>query len=48
MLQRDSIVTPGALGLADLGIQPTAIELVIPSYLARYRKGGRFTKAVLG
>lgn len=48
MLRRDSIVAPGALGLADLGIQPTAIELVIPGYLARYRKGGRFTRAVLG
>ena len=34
----------GALTLADLGIQPTAVEMVIPSYLARYRPGGRFVQ----
>ena len=28
--------------LADLGIQPTPAELILPSYLDRYRPGGRF------
>ena len=42
MLRRDNVVAPGASTLADLGIRPTAIEIVIPSYLDRYRSGGRF------
>ena len=29
-----------ALGLADLGISATAVEQIVPSYLARYRPGG--------
>ncbi len=40
MLRRDNVVTPGALGLADLGIVPIALEAVVPKYLARYRRGG--------
>ena len=41
LLQRDSVVTPGAPGLADLGITPTALALVLPTYLNRFRRGGR-------
>ena len=40
MLSRDNVVSPGAAGLQALGIVPTAVELVVPSYLARYRPGG--------
>jgi uncharacterized protein YbjT (DUF2867 family) len=40
MLARDNIVSPGALGLADLGIIPTPVELVVPAYLSRYQPGG--------
>ena len=29
-------------GLAELGIQPTGLELILPTYLDIYRKGGRF------
>jgi NADH dehydrogenase len=47
LLERDNVVSPGALTLADLGIHPTALELVVPSYVARYRPGGRFTAARL-
>ncbi len=43
LLRHDTIVSPGAAGLQDLGIEPTAIELVIPTYLDRYRPGGRFS-----
>jgi len=46
MLRRDSVVSTGALTLGDLGVRPTALELVIPSYLARYRRGGRFVAPV--
>jgi NADH dehydrogenase len=40
-LGRDNVVAPGAPGLADLGIAATPMGLVLPSYLARYRPGGR-------
>ncbi len=40
MLQRDNVPAADALGLADLGIQPKALEAVVPSYLTRFRTGG--------
>lgn len=40
MLSRDNVVAPGALGLSDLGIVPTPVELIVPSYLARFQPGG--------
>jgi NADH dehydrogenase len=42
LLRNDNVVGPGALGFHDLGIEPTALEAIIPSYLERYRAGGRF------
>jgi len=44
MLRRDNVVSPEALGLADLGLKPTALEAVLPTYLDRFRRGGRFKK----
>jgi NADH dehydrogenase len=41
-LARDNVVSPGARGLADLGITPTAMEAVLPEYLWRYRPSGQF------
>ena len=40
MLKRDNVANPAMPGLAALGVVPTPIELVVPGYLARYRKGG--------
>jgi uncharacterized protein YbjT (DUF2867 family) len=40
MLAKDNVVSPGALGVADLGITPTPVELVVPGYLSRYQPGG--------
>ena len=40
MLSKDNVVSPGALGLAALGIEATPVEAVVPTYLARYRPGG--------
>jgi NADH dehydrogenase len=45
LLERDNVVAPGALGLAEFGIAPTAAELIIPTYLDVYRPGGRYTSA---
>lgn len=46
-LKSDSVVAPGALSLADLGVQPTGLEAIVPTYLARYRRGGRLGRASL-
>jgi NADH dehydrogenase len=41
LLRHDSIAPPGAPGLAALGITPTALELILPTYLDRFRRAGR-------
>jgi len=38
MLKYDNLVDRDAKTLADLGITPTPVEMVVPAYLARYRK----------
>lgn len=40
LLRSDNIVADDARGFADLGITPTALEVVLPTYLDRYRRGG--------
>ncbi len=40
MLRADNVVSADVPGLDALGIAPTAMELILPTYLARYRKGG--------
>jgi uncharacterized protein YbjT (DUF2867 family) len=42
LLRVDNVAT--APGLAELGIAPTALEAIIPSYLYRYRKGGQYAE----
>ena len=37
LLKRDNVPTAGSAGLADLGITPTAVETIIPTYLDRFR-----------
>ncbi len=41
-LQADNVVSEGAKGFADLGIQPMAMEAVMPGYLWRFRPGGQY------
>ncbi len=41
-LKYDNVVSEGAAGFAELGIEPTDIETVIPTYLDRFRVRGRF------
>lgn len=43
-LKTDNVVAEKALGLADLGISPQAMELILPTYLGLYRPGGRFAE----
>jgi NADH dehydrogenase len=41
LLKHDNVLSGTAPGLADLGIQPAAPELILPTFLDRFRKGGR-------
>jgi uncharacterized protein YbjT (DUF2867 family) len=41
LLQRDNVVAVGEPGLLELGVTPTAAELILPTYLDRFRRGGR-------
>lgn len=45
LLQRDNVVSGSVPGLRELGIEPTAAEIILPTYLDRFRKGGRFGTA---
>lgn len=45
LLRRDNVAAPGAAGLAELGISPKAVELIVPTYLDVYRRGGRLARA---
>lgn len=42
LLKADNVVSDDALGLKDLNIEPTAVEVIVPTYLRRFRPGGRF------
>lgn len=43
-LKIDNVVQPGAMTFADLDIEPMAAEGIIPTYLERFRRGGRFAR----
>jgi NADH dehydrogenase len=45
-LESDYVVAEGADGLDALGISPTGISAVAPSYLVRFRDGGQFARDV--
>ncbi|MFD2204552.1 complex I NDUFA9 subunit family protein [Kiloniella antarctica] len=40
MLQNDNVVSSHALGVGAFGIDPVDVELILPTYLSRYRSGG--------
>jgi uncharacterized protein YbjT (DUF2867 family) len=41
-LKTDNIVSGELPTLIDLGIEPTGMDVILPTYLSRYRPGGRF------
>ncbi len=43
-LEQDNVVEQNSQGLQDLGVTPTSLEAVLPSYLWQYRQGGRFSE----
>jgi NADH dehydrogenase len=41
-LRVDNVASEGSIGFEAFNIQPSTIEAVVPSYLAKYRKHGQF------
>jgi uncharacterized protein YbjT (DUF2867 family) len=41
-LRVDNVVSEGAKGFADLGIEPVAMQVVLPEYLWRFRPSGQY------
>jgi len=41
-LRRDNVLKGDKPGLKELGIEPTAAEAIVPTYLDAYRRGGRY------
>ena len=46
LLKSDNVMTKGALGLGDLGIEPDSIEAIVPSYIWRFRPQGQFQSVI--
>lgn len=44
LLKRDNVVGPQASGFKELGITPTALEPILPTYLDRYRPQGYYSR----
>ena len=44
LLRSDNTAEHGLPGLGDLGVAPTAVSAIVPSYLSRYRRGGQFNR----
>ncbi len=44
LLRSDNVVSEEALKLGDLGIEPTSLEVILPTYLDRFRPHGRFNR----
>ena len=45
LLKYDNVVSEGVRTLRDLGVTPTSVDTVLPSYLDRYRPGGLFASS---
>lgn len=43
LLKTDNLVADGAKTLADLDIEATPVEVIVPTYLDKFRPGGRYS-----
>jgi uncharacterized protein YbjT (DUF2867 family) len=43
LLKHDTVVSPGTPGFPELGITPAAVEVILPTYMDRFRKGGWYS-----
>ncbi|MBI1326965.1 MAG: NAD(P)H-binding protein [Alphaproteobacteria bacterium] len=41
-LKTDNVTSGAEKTFTDIGISPTAVDLIVPAYLSRFRAGGRF------
>lgn len=48
LLRVDNVVSGKHPGLAELGVTPTTAEVIVPTYLDKFRVGGRFTSPGTG
>ena len=46
LLKSDNVVSGSQPGLAELGVEATAVEAIVPAYLYRFRKGGQYADEV--
>lgn len=46
LLHSDAVVSENALTFYNLGLVPTAMDVILPTYLERFRPGGRFAEKV--
>jgi NADH dehydrogenase len=44
LIVHDNVVRPGANTLATLGIEATTPDAILPTYLDRFRAGGRYNQ----
>lgn len=44
MLKSDNVVAEGAKGLRELGVTPTTMDSILPTYLYRYRPYGQYAR----
>jgi NADH dehydrogenase len=44
LLRKNNVVSQGALGFADLGIEPEPVEAIVPRYLWRFRREGQYER----
>ncbi|MCR9070657.1 MAG: complex I NDUFA9 subunit family protein [Alphaproteobacteria bacterium] len=43
LLKHDNLVAKDAKTLSDLGIEPSSVEMIVPTYLDKFRPGGRYS-----
>lgn len=43
LLKSDNVVSAGAKTLADLGLEATPLEIILPTYMDKFRVGGRYS-----